>query len=205
MFMGIDEFRAESNLTDEELAKIIQKMQNNIVDKMKFLVYSNARPYRKFSNYEDVVQEGFVGLIRSVHKFKWSLFPNFFVYSNQWVRHYTKRAASRFDVMFNPNKSRVVYSEPDENKSIPAEDTPDGIFFRQERANGVNEILNHFPDRDKEIVRMIFGLGGYKPQTLRKIGSRFNLTHERVRQIKNNVLNKLRKNQTLRNINQNLR
>lgn len=203
MFKEIDEFRLESDLTPEKLEEAVRRKQDLIVEKLSFLVYSNARPYRNFPNYDDLVQEGFVGLIKAVRKFEWHRFPNFFVYSNQWIRHSVKRSASRFDVVYNPNKNRVVYSEPDETEVIPADEGPEEVFFSQEKVDSIDKILGDFPDRDREIVQRIFGLGGFKPQTLREIGPQFNLTYERVRQIKNNVINKLRKSQVLFDLSQN--
>lgn len=197
MFKEIDEFKATSTLPPDKLAEAVRQKQNRIVEELRFLVFSNTKMYRNFPNYEDLLQEGYMGLIKAVRKFEWQRFPNFFVYSNQWIRHSVKRAASRFDVVYNPNKSRVVYSEPDENEAIPMEEGPEAMFLSQEKTDSINRILGEFPDRDREIVQRIFGLGGHKPQTLREIGPQFNLTYERVRQIKNSVITKLRKNQTL--------
>lgn len=55
----------------------------------------------------------------------------------------------------------------------------------------LSEILNILDDREKIIVEDYFGLSG-TPRTLEDIGSDFNLTKERVRQIKEKALRKLR-------------
>lgn len=203
MFKEIDEFREQSDLTPAKLEDVIRRKQDAIVEKLLFLVYGHAKMYRNFPNYDDLVQEGLLGLVKAVRKFEWQRFPNFFVYSNQWIRHSVKRAASRFDVVYNPNKNRVVYSEPDETEAIPVEEGPEEVYFNQEKIDSINKILSEFPERDREIVQRIFGLGGFKPQTLREIGPQFNLTYERVRQIKNNVINKLRRSQVLFDLSQN--
>jgi len=198
LFRDIDALKASNNLSDDELGKKVEKMQNRIVTELSFLVYSNAQPYRKFPNYEDLVQEGFIGLLKAVRRFEHARFPNFFVFSEQWIRHSVKRAASRFDIVYNPNKNRVVYADPtDVGKEVETEDTPEESFFDKERNARVEEVLNDLPERDREIVKRIFGIGSYKPQTLREIGPLFNLTHERVRQIKNKVISKLKKNSHL--------
>lgn len=200
LFEEIDEMKEANTLTQEVLAKEINAIHSKIVEKLAFLVYSNTRMYRKFPNYEDLVQEGFIGLLRAVRKFNHKLFPNFFVYSERWIRHSVKRAASRFDIVYNPNKSRVVYAEPsDLGLEEEINDTPENVFFNNERSDRIEKVLCDFPDRDREIVKRIFGLGEYhhQPQTLREIGPIFDLTHERIRQIKNKVIAKLRKNESL--------
>jgi len=198
LFVKADELKINKNLSQEQIDKKVSSIHNEIIEGLSFLVYSNAKFYRKFPNYEDLVQEGFIGLIRAVKKFNYNLFPNFFVYSERWIRHCVKRSASRFDIVYNPNKSRVVYAEPAEIGAEKEDDsTPEDIFFAKETGDKIEEVLNDFPDRDHEIIKRIFGLGEFSPQTLREIGPDYGLTHERIRQIKNKVISKLRKNESL--------
>lgn len=56
-------------------------------------------------------------------------------------------------------------------------------------------LLDKLTDREKSIIEDYFGLSG-TPRTLEDIGSDFNLTKERVRQLKQNALRKLRDNST---------
>lgn len=203
MFRDIDTFISTSDMTEEEKARVVKKKHDEIVESLSFLVYNKAKPYRNFPNYEDLVQEGFVGLIRSVKKFKHHMFPNFFVFSNQWITHYIKRAASRFDVVYNPNKSRVVYSEPSEDE-VDLQPGPDEVLFDKECKNEIEQVLKELPEKERQIVKEIFGLD-CDPKTLREIGPQFNLTHERIRQIKNSVLDKLKKDDNICKLNNEFR
>ena len=47
-------------------------------------------------------------------------------------------------------------------------------------------------EREAEILRYYFGLKGYQPHTLEEIGDEFGLTRERVRQIKEKAIKKLK-------------
>lgn len=196
MFQEINAVKSDETLSDSQKNRKVKKIQDDIIVKLSFLVHGQTRIYRSFPNYEDLVQEGFLGLLKAVRKFDCNAYANFFAYAEQWIRHSVKRAASRFDVVYNPNKTRVVYSEPDENE-IDFDADPEEIWFDKEKKNGIEKILNEFPERDREIVNRIFGLGGHDPQTLREIGPQFNLTYERVRQIKNNVMDKLKQHQDM--------
>jgi len=198
LFKEADSIRNNKNLTQAEIDKQVKNIHDRLVSDLAFLVYSHARPYTRFPNYEDLVQEGFIGLLKAVRRFEWARFPNFFVYAEQWIRHHVKRSASRFDVVYSPNRERVVYAEPAELGIEESDDsTPEDTFFLKEKIEHINKVLDEFPERDREIVQRIFGLGGYPSQTLRDIGPIYNITYERVRQIKNSVISKLRKNQTL--------
>lgn len=199
LFRDIEDLKDSGELSGEQLDRQVEKLQNRIITELHFLVYSNAQPYRKFPNYEDLVQEGFIGLLKAARRFDYRRFPNFFVFAEQWIRHHVKRAASRFDIVYNPNRSRVVYAEPAElGIEDELSECPEDLFLNKERTGKIEEILGELPERDSDIVKRIFGLGVYtKPQTLREIGPVYNLTHERIRQIKNKVISKLKKNERL--------
>lgn len=56
----------------------------------------------------------------------------------------------------------------------------------------VDEVLGELTDRESLILKMYFGIGDYEEMTLAEIGESINLTNERVRQIKEFSLKKLR-------------
>lgn len=60
----------------------------------------------------------------------------------------------------------------------------------------VGESLAALGEREANILRLYFGLDDGEPKTLTEIGSYLGITKERVRQIKENALNRLRKGQT---------
>ena len=63
-------------------------------------------------------------------------------------------------------------------------------------ANSLSEqimtALDDLSDREKEVVRLRFGLDGDQPQTLEEVGKQFGVTRERIRQIEAKTLAKLR-------------
>ena len=64
------------------------------------------------------------------------------------------------------------------------------ILARQEE---VRELLDTLTERERQVVRMRYGLGEEKPQTLEEIGSALGVTRERVRQIEARAMEKLRR------------
>ena len=190
--MGL--FVRREELKNKEQSKCeIAAINDKIVVDCSFLVYSTAKSYKRFSNYEDLIQEGFVGLVRAVRKFNYRLFPNFFIYAERWIRHNIKRGASRFDIIYSPDRTRVVYGEKPETVDdfgLVAEQ--ENHFYDKETKSKLQLVLNSLSGREKDIVERIFGLNNHPPQTLREIGPVYNLTHERIRQIKNEAINKLK-------------
>ena len=56
----------------------------------------------------------------------------------------------------------------------------------------INDVLSSLTEREIEIMNMYFGLNGSKELSLKEIGEKLNLTNERIRQIKELALKKLR-------------
>ena len=56
----------------------------------------------------------------------------------------------------------------------------------------VYKTLNMLAEREKEVVRLYFGIGEDTSHTLEEIGRRFNLTRERARQIKEKAIKRLK-------------
>jgi len=77
---------------------------------------------------------------------------------------------------------------------IPANLTSEELEVKQKQfMEEFNELLKSFPERDKKILCLYYGIGEIRPYTLKEIGIEVCLTRERVRQIKEEVLKKLRK------------
>ena len=69
---------------------------------------------------------------------------------------------------------------------------PDGKLMRASLREEIEKVLSTLKSREAEIVKLYFGLDGDRPLTLEEIGEYFELTRERVRQIKEKALRRLR-------------
>jgi RNA polymerase primary sigma factor len=71
-------------------------------------------------------------------------------------------------------------------------DAPDDDLYREFLSEDVLRALDTLSDRERKIMLMYFGLGGHAPLTLEEIGRHLSLTRERIRQIKEQAIDKLR-------------
>jgi RNA polymerase primary sigma factor len=69
---------------------------------------------------------------------------------------------------------------------------PDQETFERALTDSIEEVLGTLKDREAKILRLYFGLDGHEPMTLEEIGSMMGITRERVRQIKEKALARLR-------------
>jgi RNA polymerase primary sigma factor len=69
---------------------------------------------------------------------------------------------------------------------------PDHALVRESLSKEVERALGTLTEREAEVIRLYFGLGREHSLTLEEIGEKFQLTRERVRQIKEKAIRRLR-------------
>jgi RNA polymerase primary sigma factor len=72
------------------------------------------------------------------------------------------------------------------------EDTPDSGLMTDSLRREVQRALSTLTQREADVITLYFGLNGEHAMTLEEIGEKFNLTRERVRQIKEKAIRRLR-------------
>ena len=82
------------------------------------------------------------------------------------------------DVLENPN----------------AEKTDDNLMYNESLKTEIERSLTTLTERQKEVICFFFGIGVDHPMSLEDIGEKFSLTRERVRQIKDKAITKLKTN-----------
>ncbi|MBO4488497.1 MAG: RNA polymerase sigma factor RpoD/SigA [Bacteroidales bacterium] len=71
---------------------------------------------------------------------------------------------------------------------------PDTALIHESLQHEIGSIIETLPQREADILKLYYGLGYKHPMTLDEIGEQFDLTRERVRQIKEKAIRKLRHN-----------
>ena len=81
----------------------------------------------------------------------------------------------------------VTYHLEDERTPGPADATSNALL-----AEALKEILDTLTDREADVLRMRFGMYDGRTHTLEEVGQIFGVTRERIRQIENKAIRKLR-------------
>ena len=68
---------------------------------------------------------------------------------------------------------------------------PDRLLLHESLRIEINRALETLTPREADVVKLYFGLGEHQPMTLEEIGETFDLTRERVRQIKEKAIRRL--------------
>jgi len=75
------------------------------------------------------------------------------------------------------------------DENVPLPDEAADTSLRQELLRNILDTLSH---RERRVLELRYGLDGEQPRTLDEVGRAFNVTRERIRQIENQSLKKLR-------------
>lgn len=197
-------------LTPEEEQELLARVKQGNGQARKTLIESNlrlvaniARQYRR-PNVElvDLIQEGNIGLIEAVDKFDHDMGYRFATFAVWNIR----KAIQEFigeDNKIESLDSLIQDVEEDLFLSDTIEDTETilggpsceniAIQLEQiEERQRVFERLETIPEREKEVLMMLYGFKTGKAMSLQDIANLLGLSHERVRCIRNTALERLK-------------
>lgn len=91
------------------------------------------------------------------------------------------------DTSLGDGENSLLEMMPDDSQ-----ESPDAMALRNTLKAEISSALSTLDEREQKVIRLYFGLGGGAEMTLEEIGKKFRLTRERIRQIKEKALRKLR-------------
>lgn len=181
------------------------KAKARIIEGALRFVISEARKHplgkRNRATMQDLISAGNVGLCRALDKFNPEAGTRFLTYAAWWIKHEMREAGRSVGVYSIPahamnkgvrppptvelNDYQNDYGENDSN--LTQVDNEQSIIALMDRAN--------LSVREAFIVKACYGVHTH-PKTLRAIGNILSITGERVRQMREAALTKLRASTT---------
>ena len=216
---------------------------------LRLVVAIAKKYYMRGVEFQDLIQEGNIGLMKAVDRFEYQRGYKFSTYAHWWIRQGITRAIAdqartiripvhMFDLInkliktsralvkdfdreptreeiaretgLSVNKVRKILEIAQQSISLetaigPENDSHLGDFIEDagtrspvdavmdlDLMDQTGAVLRILDPREKEIIRMRFGIGDDQAHTLEEVGRRFSVTRERIRQIEAKALRKLR-------------
>lgn len=245
-------------LTKEQEVELATKYQagdkrakDKLVTANLRLVVMAAKRYSMHTSlsFDDLVQEGNIGLMRAVDTFDPTKGWRFSTYAMYWIKQaisravlnnsrviripihmlelknkYSKAQKELFEVLQreptteeiaarmelkvekvkeletlikDPVSLNTALNDEDDGTledlvADPNQDRPDDRIDNELRAKAINKVLDTLDEREKNIIIARYGLNGMRAKTLEELGIEYKLTKERIRQIEQTALHKLR-------------
>ncbi len=173
------------------------EIKNRVIKANLRLVISIAKKKRnRWMTLDDLISDGNISLICAVNRFDFSRGFKFSTYASKSImKNYSrtipdsKKVHDRFTPGHNVMLDRIVNNRTHE--IIP--------IRNQNRAKEtVNRILEPLSERTREIFARRFGFNGHLSHTLEELGNKFGITKERIRQILNKEMTKIRESGIIR-------
>ena len=203
-------------LTKQDEMKLWRRLKKNpndteaknklINSNLKFVVnVANSYKGRGLS-MSDLVAEGNMGLLKAYAKFDPKKDVKFISYSVHWIRQTILEAIKKRnntdteDLPLDYERQEVGvdddYLESDRTPNLVntiAETFGDTEAVRtRKQLEALGALFSSLTDREVTIVERYFGINGHDNETLEEIGISLGITKERVRQIKEDAMKKLR-------------
>ena len=189
--------RREEQILSEKIQKGDEQALNKLVYHNLRFVVNIAKNYRN-SNvpFADIISEGNLGLIRAAHKFDSTKGVKFISYAVWWIKNSINECIEKY----NRDNETLSYDDYTINKCTDLdnkfeqinEDFEEKINNIQSRKDAIESLMKCLHEREIKILTLFFGLNGGKEMTLEEVGKEMCLTNERVRQIKDSALTKLK-------------
>lgn len=207
-FNEISKFKS---LTKEEEVSLWKKYKKEhdlkardtlIKSNLKF-VANVAKPYIGMGlSYSDLIAEGNLGLMKAIEKFDYEKDVKTISYSVWWIRQTILEALDNRNKL-NGEELPKDYETPvyqcfDDDNDLSRDDSKyadkngNDEFSQKEMSQIIEKLMGCLGKKEQKVVSLYYGLNGCDEMTLEEIGDLMHLSKERVRQIKEKAMIKLR-------------
>ena len=201
-------------LNDDEVRDLIMKAQegnlrarNKVVESNLRIVWSIAARYQGLDTFEDILQNGNMGLIKAVETFDVSRETSFSTWVLEYVRKYINVGLTNESRCVRQGAHQIgndyavssldapICNEEGEEKTMldfmPSQSRTDSFEDVEHLRTQIEFLMKGLKEKEREIVCKLFGFG-CREHTQLELSMEYHYTEERIRQIKFEALAKMK-------------
>jgi RNA polymerase primary sigma factor/RNA polymerase sigma factor len=191
--------RLDPERPDNRLLTQIEKLYQQSVEVKNEIIRANLRLVvamtKRYAHSTDplfeLVSDGNISLMRAVEKFDYARGFRFSTYAaSAIIKNFAQTISRehRYHARFRNAGEGLLQMAPDQRTNQQAEEAA-----QIQRQDDITRLLEQLDDREKQIIRYRYGLdSGRDPMTFEEVGSAIGVTKERIRQLANRAIAKLR-------------
>jgi RNA polymerase sigma factor (sigma-70 family) len=152
------------------------------VEKFQYLITMRTSRYKTFSNYEDLNQEGLEALLKAMKSFNPKKRSLFFWWAHKYIDTRIARSANLHTTIRYPLKVAKETAPHRESMEsvIPLliEETYCPVLQLEKLQTDVcvSDVLKTLKKKEREIIKLAFGLDGDKPMSINKLCKKFRMS-----------------------------
>lgn len=197
-------------LTMEEEQKYIKKMENGDEEARKILIEHNLRLVahvcKKYSaakknEFDDLVSIGSIGLIKGINTYNSKKSIKLSTYiskciENEILMYFRSNKKTNNDIYLeepigkDKDDNAITLQDVIRNDERPIDEEIDNKIKKAKMFKAINNVLN---DREREIIKLRYGLDGKKPKTQIDIAKKMGISRSYVSRIESKAIEKLSK------------
>jgi RNA polymerase sigma factor (sigma-70 family) len=168
---------AETKSTADQ--KAVEKQEQLCIEKFDYIVYMNTNRYKAFANYDDLVQEGRLGLVSAMKNYNPKK-GSFFWWSNRYVQTRISRAANLHStIRFPLVVAKKMMPKKEMNLPLLIDNTnrPDTECEKIETKTMIESVMEEvLTEEQKNIITLAYGIDGDKPMSINKMCKKLGIT-----------------------------
>lgn len=198
----ITEIKKFKNLSKEEEFDLLISAKNGNLNSKNKLVKSNLKYVvqvsKKYQGMEidldDLISFGSIGLVIAIDRFDLNNDVKFITFAIYYVRAEIKKSLNDLSrlVRIPSHKTKVdnkylksynLSLSDDENINMCDKIQYDTQIEENSLNIDINRSLNYLPDKQRDVIKMYYGIDYNKPKSMDEIALELNISNERVRQL----------------------
>lgn len=158
----------------EDLKKQYKNLINICVNKFDYIVINRAKKYQSFSNYEDLVQDGRIGIMMALDSYQLGK-GSWYWWCNQYVKTRLSREANRHStIRISLKKSAKNAPMKIQMPVFIDENTAEDYYISLQDKQSINKYIMRLPVKQRKIIQSYFEFE--ESGTIQSIGKELNIS-----------------------------